>query len=68
MGVISPERKQFSFCILFVTMLAKINFQRMLADLAQLVEHRIRNAGVRGSNPLVGTTLQFRGIFCMLML
>lgn len=26
------------------------------ADLAQLVEHRIRNAGVGGSSPLVGTT------------
>jgi hypothetical protein len=26
------------------------------AALAQLVEHRIRNAGVRGSNPLSGTT------------
>tara|TARA_R110002167_G_scaffold17370_1_gene66359 strand:- start:316 stop:591 length:276 start_codon:yes stop_codon:yes gene_type:complete len=25
------------------------------AALAQLVEHRIRNAGVRGSNPLSGT-------------
>jgi hypothetical protein len=29
------------------------------ADLAQLVEHRIRNAGVGGSSPLVGT------IFCI---
>ncbi len=26
------------------------------AALAQLVEHRIRNAGARGSNPLSGTT------------
>jgi hypothetical protein len=29
----------------------------MWAALAQLVEHRIRNAGVRGSNPLSGTSL-----------
>ena len=30
------------------------------AALAQLVEHRIRNAGVRGSNPLSGT-ISFSG-------
>jgi hypothetical protein len=29
----------------------------MWAALAQLVEHRIRNAGVRGSNPLSGTRI-----------
>ena len=28
-----------------------------MAALAQLVEHRIRNAGVVGSNPIGGTTL-----------
>jgi hypothetical protein len=31
--------------------------QRRWAALAQLVEHIIRNDGVRGSNPLSGTTL-----------
>ena len=29
--------------------------KRSLADLAQLVEHLIRNEGVVGSNPIVGT-------------
>lgn len=29
------------------------------AALAQLVEHRIRNAGARGSNPLSGTIFLF---------
>ena len=33
------------------------------AALAQLVEHRIRNAGVRGSNPLSGT-ITFRVHSC----
>lgn len=28
---------------------------RVIAALAQLVEHRIRNAGVVGSNPIGGT-------------
>ena len=28
----------------------------MYADLAQLVEQRIRNAEVEGSSPLIGTT------------
>jgi hypothetical protein len=31
------------------------------AALAQLVEHRIRNAGVVGSNPIGGTILQVCG-------
>ena len=34
---------------------------RHRAALAQLVEHRIRNAGVTGSSPVSGTILQKRG-------
>jgi hypothetical protein len=30
------------------------------ADVAQLVEHRTRNAGVRGSSPLVGSIVYLR--------
>ena len=33
------------------------------AALAQLVEHRIRNAGVVGSNPIRGTTISYMAMF-----
>jgi hypothetical protein len=34
--------------------------QSLCAALAQLVEHRIRNAGVVGSNPISGTIVDSR--------
>ena len=38
------------------------------AALAQLVEHRIRNAGVVGSNPIGGTIFLYKSMFCGLVL
>ena len=36
---------------------------RSIAALAQLVEHRIRNAGVVGSNPIGGTIFLIKLMF-----
>jgi hypothetical protein len=36
--------------------------EKVIAALAQLVEHRIRNAGVVGSNPIGGTILSVADI------
>ena len=42
------------------------NTMRRRAALAQLVEHRIRNAGVTGSSPVSGTTSSTRHLVDLL--
>ena len=47
-------------CQLQVRPISETRSKRPLAAVAQSVEHRIRNAGVGGSNPFGGTTFKTR--------
>ena len=46
-----PKKAPYNFPILE----KRITFALLFADMAQLVEQRIRNAWVRGSSPLIGS-------------
>ena len=41
----------------FAILAAAASSSRFVGDVAQLGEHRVRIAGVRGSSPLISTTL-----------